>query len=280
MPRRLRLLLALGVVVLAACGDDGAPDPAPVERPPTAVVRTIGLALDDVGARPRRPLTLSLTEPQRWVGDVEFRFVVEPGTVIDASGPSRLRVGRAGTGGEATAEGALGPLQVAATNGSSDLALRATFASTLTLDAHRRITDAESTVDIVPALEDDRGAIGPVDPALAWFLLPMPDEPVGLGATWHLSGDLTLFGTDFEMDADVELVELRGRRFRLAVGLQLDGPPAEGGRPLVLTGGGRVEGRSDRAGPTSAQISLHGEGERSLRLAITERTGAATTGSS
>jgi hypothetical protein len=264
-------LLALAVTAAACSSDDGTSEDAEESAPTTvpSAARVESLALDDVelGGQPRVSLLLDQTTVQVWHGDLAFSIAIGPAQAT-ATGPSELTVNRS-SGDGAVATGTVGPLDLSLdadppTNVDDAL----TYDLGFTVSANRLATEPTSAVTQSPELDTD--IIGDIDPSLAWFVFPVPEEPVGPGATWRLVGTITLFGATFDVEVQVEVASITARAYALDLTLDLELPSEE--EPIALSGRGRVSGAPDQVAPNRATISVSG-GDRVLNLVV-RRTAA------
>jgi hypothetical protein len=102
---------------------------------------------------------------------------------------------------------------------------------------------------------------------LAALTVPMPTEPVGVGAVWEVTTEVELAGVDTTMTATYTLVELDAGRYVLDVEISQEFAPTtvtENGATIEIisgtsTGSGRTEGTLDQMLPTRATSSVAGE---------------------
>jgi hypothetical protein len=263
-------LLAIALAVTAVACSDPEPDPAPpttVDPPPVAGVAGVQLSEVDVGRAPRQSLLVDQSAVQVWDGRLDFTLDVGTGAAT-AGGPSTVSMDASSDGTVSAASSGLGPLDVEV-GGPNPASVPAAleYAMTFEVTPSRVVNFSDTSVSQSPQLADVALQLGEVDPELPWFILPVPQEPVGRGASWELSGDLVLFGATFDFAATIRVEAIRTARYRLAMDVELTLPGPE---PTRLTGTGEVEGVPDRLVPERAEISVTGDG-RTLELSIRRR---------
>jgi hypothetical protein len=263
-----RTFAALALVGLLAAGcanGDGEGDFEPTSRD-TARLESIALTDLEVGGAPRFPITADLTEPQSAERTLAFNLSIDE---VDAAigGPSQLIVSPA-EDGRAPASGIVGPLDLTIDGGTrADARDAITYDMDFQVSPDRIVTDSTNSVDIAPEVEEIASVIGDVDAAFPYFLFPVPDEPVGPGASWRLEGDITLFGLDFDLAAEVTVESVSRQAYALDYAIELEAPGAS------LSGTGAVAGAAAEVVPLSANLNLRGGGQV-IELLLTERAQA------
>jgi hypothetical protein len=274
----VRRLLAVSVVVVVlatACGDDGdggggdgggdadggSTTSTAVPTTTTAQPRSLGFApltveLGQPGAAPLQVLRQELRTGATSSADLDFHLDVEGVVAADVAGESSFDVLDVDDEGTAGVGYALSGLDVSVAAQDAQDALDIT--GELTLGADRGLTAATvqtQTSGEVPGIEQVATSL---DPRLTSLLIPFPTDPIGVGATWTVSGPLPLFGSIVDLTAQMQLVERRQGRYALTAALAVTTPDPEGTPDITLQGLGRLTGDVHEVALRSGDIGLEG----------------------
>ncbi|HHH29983.1 MAG TPA: hypothetical protein ENK57_16785 [Polyangiaceae bacterium] len=104
-----------------------------------------------------------------------------------------------------------------------------------------------------------------MEQALRQISAPLPEEPVGVGATWRVVTHLSQNGVSLKETATYELKKMVGDRVELGVQLEQSAPKQKVKSPVGVTvdllslhssGGGDMSLKLDRIAPVTSQLSL------------------------
>lgn len=231
---KLGAALACAVVLfLGGCGTakDDVASSSPTATPSSTSGARTQVVVHDAGAEPRQTLRLALSEGSTQHATMTMQMdmsMAVNGKAQPTSSVPPIQMGmavsisRVEDDGDITAQFHYDHLKVlgagkAATQVEAALEPLARMNGTVRTTARGELIDADFDVpdDLDPTM---KSLLDSIEEQLGNIVVPLPTEPVGIGATWTVHTESTIGGIKAGIDYDYELVGREGDRWVLRVG--------------------------------------------------------------
>ncbi|MEJ7598042.1 MAG: hypothetical protein WKG01_09060 [Kofleriaceae bacterium] len=251
-------------ILAAACGNQ------PAEPPPAKSAD--GFVLVTPGVAPLRQLRYRPVKGATSRFDMSMNFDLESGgtvntmptltldlelAVIDVAADGSATLRTTIKHASATDRGAGAGVSAAQMNEGLRLFDNVVITSTLSPQGRQRDSKVSAGKDLAPALMQQ---ITTMTQGLEQLAMPMPDQPVGVGAKWRSVKQLAQNGIDMTSTTTIDITAIEGDRVSFASSTQLAGPDQtlkQGTRSVTIA---KVGGNGGGSGTVDlARLAMSGE---------------------